>query len=200
MKNNGVVRWAAGYDVLLGVLTLGRERQFRARLLAPAQLEPGEAVLDVGCGTGTLAILAKRQVGERGTVAGIDASPEMIARARNKAGKARLAIQFEIAHAQALPFPDAHFDVVLCTVTLHHLRRANRTDAVLEMRRVLKPGGRLLLADFVFGTKRTLAGYLHHHVGLKPNDLATLAADAGLRVAERGSVGMWDLQYVVALL
>ncbi len=200
MKNHAVVRWAAGYDVLLGVLTLGRERQLRARLLAPVQLKPGEAVLDVGCGTGTLAILAKRQVGERGTVAGIDASPEMIERARNKAGRTRLAIQFEIAHADALPFPDAHFDVVLCTVTLHHLRRATRTDAALEMRRVLKPGGRVLLADFVFGKKRSLAGFLHHHVGLKPNDLAALAADAGLRVAEHGSLGMWDLQYIVALL
>ncbi len=195
---SSIIRWAAVYDFGIWLMTRGREGAFRTRLLAPARLKLGEAVLDVGCGTGTLATLAQRQVGDTGAVAGIDASPEMIARALYKARKRRLAINFETARAEALPFADQHFDVVLCTVTLHHLRRATRGGAVREMHRVLKPGGRLLLVDFVFGARRTVAGYLHRHHGLQPDDLTTLATDAGLRVAESGAIGMWDMQYVVA--
>ena len=67
------------YDLLVWLLTLGRERAFRERLIELARLRPGEWVLDVGCGTGTLAIAAKRRVGPAGNVHGIDASPEMIA-------------------------------------------------------------------------------------------------------------------------
>src|SRR5215212_10881478 len=76
------------YDLLAWTLTLGRERAFRDRLLEVARVQSGEAVLDVGCGTGTLAIAAKRRVGAAGSVHGIDASPEMIARAERKAAKA----------------------------------------------------------------------------------------------------------------
>ena len=76
------------YDLLTWLLTLGRERAFRDRLVDLARLAPGESVLDAGCGTGTLAIAAKRRVGPSGAVHGIDASPEMIARARRKAAKA----------------------------------------------------------------------------------------------------------------
>src|SRR5713101_5074833 len=121
-----VVHWAARYDLLVTLLTLGRERRFRERLLEPARLESGESVLDIGCGTGTLAIAAKRRVEPSGVVRGIDASPEMIARAQRKADKAGADIAFEIAPAQLLPFPDAQFDVVLSTVMLHHLPRSGR--------------------------------------------------------------------------
>ncbi len=197
MKTSAVIRQAVAYDVLTWLLTLGRERRFRERLIAPVRLQPGESVLDVGCGTGTLALVAKRQVGN-GAVAGIDASPEMIQRARHKAGRASLQLKFEVASADALPFPDGSFDVVLCTVTLHHLRRSMRSAAVAEMRRVLKPSGRVLLADFVFGKKRTVAGLLHHHIGMKPDELTQLAEAAGMRVIDAGGLGFWDLRYVVA--
>ena len=197
MSNSTTIRRAAGYDILLWLMTLGREGHFRTRMLAPARLQPGESVLDVGCGTGTLALLAQRQVGA-GSVAGIDASQEMIARARRKAGRAGLQIQFETASADALPFPAAHFDVIMCTVTMHHLPRWMRAAALTEMHRVLKPGGRVLLEDFVFGKKRTVAGLLHHHVGMKGNELNALATGAGFRIVDEGYVGMWDLRYVVA--
>src|SRR3712207_4299905 len=73
------------YDVMAWLMTLGRERKFREKLVDLARLRPGESVLDVGCGTGTLAIAAKRRVGPTGEVYGIDASPEMIVRASKKA-------------------------------------------------------------------------------------------------------------------
>src|SRR5262245_4070202 len=110
-----VLHWAARYDLLVWLVTLGRERVFREKVLRLAHLETGQSVLDVGCGTGTLAIAAKRHVGPTGPVYGIDASPEMIARAGKKARKAGVEVLFKKELAEALPFPDAHFDAVLTT-------------------------------------------------------------------------------------
>src|SRR5215216_5615252 len=103
-----VVHWAARYDALLTILTLGRERRFREQLLQLAHLEPGESVLDMGCGTGTLAIAAKRKVGGSSVVHGIDPSPEMIARAHRKArrvlkpGGRLLAVDFATSSGKGL--------------------------------------------------------------------------------------------------
>lgn len=194
-----VVHWAAGYDLLIWLVTLGRERSFRKRLLDPANLRPGESVLDVGCGTGSLAIAAKRRVGATGSVYGIDASAPMIARARNKAKRAGAEIVFENGVAESLPFPDARFDAVLNTVMLHHLPRKVRQQCVREMRRVLKPGGRLLAVEFGGAAphgKGPIA-HLHRHGQIKPRELADLVSDAGLTIVDSGSLGIWDLQFVL---
>jgi ubiquinone/menaquinone biosynthesis C-methylase UbiE len=124
-----VLHSAALYDLQVWLVTLGRERVFREKILRLARLQPGEAVLDVGCGTGTLAIAAKRHVGPTGAVYGIDASPEMLARAEKKARKTGVDVVLKDAMAQALPFPDAQFDAVLSTVILHHLPRKARQQA-----------------------------------------------------------------------
>jgi ubiquinone/menaquinone biosynthesis C-methylase UbiE len=192
-----VVHWAARYDLLVRLLTLGRERPFRERLLGPANLQPGESVLDVGCGTGTLALLAKRRVAPTGTVTGIDASPEMIARARRKAARARQDVSFRVAAAEALPFADASFDVVLSTVMLHQLPRATRQLAVREMKRVINPNGRVLCVDFVRSNRRGLLAHFHKHGRVSPHDLIELVTNAGLTVGDSGAIGAWDLQYVV---
>lgn len=143
-----VLHSAALYDFLLRVITLGKEQSFREKVLRLARLQPGMAVLDVGCGTGTLAITAKRHVGPTGAVCAIDASPEMIARASKKARKASVEVVFRNAVAEALPFPDAQFDTVLSTVMLHHLPQKTRLKCANEIRRVLKPDGRVLAVDF----------------------------------------------------
>lgn len=194
-----VVHRAAQYDLLIWLLTFGRERQFRERLLEPARLQVGESVLDVGCGTGTLAIAAKRRVGQTGAVWGLDASAPMIARATTKAQKAGVAVTFETGVAESLPFENERFDVVLCTVMLHHLPRAAREKGIREMRRVLKPGGRLLVVDFA-GASRTGRGprlHFHRHGHVQPGALVELVSGGGLQVVESGAVGRWDLYFVI---
>src|SRR5262245_60121155 len=170
-------------------------------MLRLAHLKPGESVLDVGCGTGTLAIAAKRQVGTTGTVYGLDASPEMIARAEKKTRKAGVEAVFKKAFAQSLPFPDAKFDVVLSTVMLHHLSRKARGELAAEVRRVLKPGGRVLAIDFggPAREKKSLVDHFHlRHGHVQPEDIVAMLNHAGLTIVERGAVGMRDLHFVLA--
>jgi ubiquinone/menaquinone biosynthesis C-methylase UbiE len=190
------------YDLLVWVLTLGRERAFREKVVGLARLEGGESVLDVGCGTGTLTIAAKRMVGSGGRVCGIDASPEMIGRARDKNAKAGVEVDFRNAVVEALPFGDGEFDVVLASMMLHHLPEDVRRKCVCEIRRVLKPDGRLLAVDLggAVEERRGLIARFHRH---KPNDfdlgtVVPLLGDAGLMCVERGAVGFGDLQYILA--
>jgi len=167
-----VLHSAARYDLLVWLLTLGRERAFREKIVRLARLQAAETLLDVGCGTGSLAIAAKRHIGPTGTVCGIDASAEMLARAERKARKAGVEIVFKNAMAQGLPFPDAHFDVVLTTVMLHHLPRNARQQCAAEMRRVLKPGGRVLAVDFGLAP-RERKGILAHFIAMVTSNSPT---------------------------
>jgi len=111
-------------------------------LLDRAALRAGERVLDVACGTGIVARLAAEQVGETGTVAGLDVNPGMLAVARSVTPP-EIAIDWHAASAEAIPLPDDAFDVVLCSIGLQFM--ADKPAALSEMRRVLAPGGRLLL-------------------------------------------------------
>src|SRR5688572_9953717 len=190
-------RW---YDALAAVLTLGRDRQLRERLAELARLAPGEAVLDVGCGTGTLALAAKRRVGAEGTVVGVDASPEMIELATRKAARERADVRFENAAAEGLPFADATFDAVLATLMLHHLPGPVRRECAREAIRVLRPGGRMLAVDFSAPSPRRggLLARLHRHGGVSVDKMSVLLRDAGFRLEETGSVGVSDLRYVLA--
>jgi len=201
LRTTGIILHRARlYDAFLWLVSLGRERTYREKTLDLVNLRPGDFVLDIGCGTGTLAIAAKRRVGTGGRVWGVDASPEMIARARKKANKAGAEINFERGTVEALPFPDCQFDAVLSTVMLHHLGRPARQQCAEEVRRVLKPGGRVLAVDFAEPPegRRGLLDHFHHHGYLHSQDLAALFTQAGLNVRQSGVVGIGNLQFVLA--
>ena len=135
-----------------------------------------------------------------GKVYGIDASPDMIARAKAKAGKAGLDILFEKESIHALPFPDGQFDAVLSTLMLHHLPRKLREDGIREIRRVLRPGGRVLVIDFGgTETQRGLLAHLHRRHGhVKRSDVVALLGWAGLNVVESDAMGIKDLHFTLA--
>jgi SAM-dependent methyltransferase len=142
-----VIRWPRLYTLILRIAFQGKEPEIRREIADLAQLRAGESVLDVGCGTGTLALEVRERLGVTGRVYGIDPSTQMIAYARQKAVRRGLSINFQPGVVEHLAFPDRSFDVVLCTWTIHHLPGTNKRQGLAEIARVLKPGGRLLLVD-----------------------------------------------------
>ena len=194
-----VLHGAGLYDFLAFLFTRGRERQLRERMIELGRLDSGDTVLDIGCGTGTLAIAAKKRVGAAGAVFGIDASPAMVAKANRKSARAGLDVTFSNAVVEALPFPDARFDVVLSTLMLHHLPRQVRRQCAAEIRRVLRPRGRLLVVDFSRPqNKRGMLAHFHRHGHVDFADVRALLTEAGFTVTEDGPVGFSSLQFVLA--
>lgn len=191
---------ASYYDAVARLLTLGHGKTVHARLVQLAGLTPGEQILDVGCGTGSLALIAQVRVGAGGTVDGIDASPEMIERAARKAQRRRVPVNFQVAAVEALPFPDRSFDVAFSTLMLHHLPRSLRRACVREIARVLRPGGRILIADFQAPSRRS-SGWLarlHRHGSVPAEEIRALLVDTGFRVLESGDVGVSNLHFTMA--
>jgi len=146
-----VIDWGWRYDLMLwwhNVLSRGKWQELQHTITDLAQFQPGETVLDAGCGTGTLAITAKQRVGAVGQVSGIDPGLKQITRARSKAGRADLSIDFQVGVIEQLAFPDQSFDVVLSTFMMHVVPDDLKRQGLAEMARVLKPGGRVLIVDF----------------------------------------------------
>jgi ubiquinone/menaquinone biosynthesis C-methylase UbiE len=140
-------RWARYYDLLMALMTFGREGKLRQGTVELAQLKPGDKVLEVGCGTGTLTLAAKRQVGASGGAVGIDIAPEMIAAARRKADRTGADVSFQVGSIENIAFPDNRFDVVMCSFMIFHMPEDVRTKGLAEAYRVLKPGGHLFILD-----------------------------------------------------
>lgn len=132
------------FDVVAAVAV--RDHAIKQRVLTHAAITSDEQVLDVGCGTGTLAVAAARTAaGVR--VTGLDADASILARARKKAAAAGLEIRFDEGRSTALPYADASFDLVLSTLFFHHLPDDAKRTTATELARVLRPGGRLVVGD-----------------------------------------------------
>ena len=119
-------------------------------LLARAGIQPGHRVLDIGCGTGTLAVRA-RQEHPQAIVVGLDPDPAVLARARAKAEACGVTVRFDRGYADSLPYPDGSFDRLLCSLVVRLLAEQERRHACTEMRRVLTPTGSAHLVEFGTG-------------------------------------------------
>jgi ubiquinone/menaquinone biosynthesis C-methylase UbiE len=171
-------------------------REVHWQLVAQAGIEAGATVLEIGCGTGNVLMLAAR-VAPGTTVIGLDPDPNALAIARRKLSRAGLDVQLDQGYADRLPYADGSVDRVLSSFMLHHLPRTERQAALREVRRVLAPGGRLHLLD-VDGEMPTPRGVLrllrlfhrrHDHVGHTHDHVPIAAAlrEAGFTdVSENG--------------
>ena len=140
------LRWLTPlYDPLLKWVM--REETFKRRLIEQAYIEPGQCVLDLGCGTGTLTVLIKTLHPEA-EVTGVDGDTEVLDLAKAKAERADVNIKWDHGLAFELPYPDQSFDRVLTSLMLHHLTSDNKRRTFREVLRVLRPGGELHIVDF----------------------------------------------------
>ena len=190
------------YDLSAGLLFGGTRRRSYRRLMAAAGVKRGDRALDVGCGPGYFARMLAEAVGPMGSVVGIDAAPEMVEYASRKARRLSNC-RFQAGSAEALAFPNASFDVVLSSLMMHHLPDGVRLQAVGEMKRVLRPGGTLLLADFTIPDRggwhvvAALTGHAHGEMVRRVSPLEPLVQEAGFTDLQSGDVPPW-LHYVSA--
>jgi ubiquinone/menaquinone biosynthesis C-methylase UbiE len=172
------------YDVVHHLFGL---RPIHQEMIRLAGLSAGQRVLDVGCGTGNLL----RAAGKRHPdveLSGVDPDPKALARAARKARRARVAVRFERGFAQDLPYPDGSFDRVFSSLMLHHLDTASKDALLAEVRRVLRPGGMLVLTDMV------VDGHGHGHGGKKGGMSKHLADNVGDSVSRRVAAAGFEVE------
>jgi len=179
---------------LLGV------RDVHWRLVAQAGIEPGATVVEIGCGTGNLLLLAARAV-PSATLIGLDPDPGALAVARRKARRAGVTVRLDHGYADRLPYPDGSVDRVLSAFMLHHLPGDQQQAALREVHRVLAPGGRLHLLD-IDGSPPSRPGRLlrlghvhraeHGHAPPGPH----AHADPGTALAALRDAGLTDAAVV----
>ena len=196
------------YDSYMKKMTFGREHILREETVRLAQIVPGNSVLEVGCGTGTLTLAAKRQAGPSGKVFGIDIIPGMIEASQHKATEAKEDIIFQLGSIDNIPFPEKYFDVVMCSFMIFHMSETTMRKGIAEIHRVLKPQGRWLVLDLAlppqpfqrFIAQRLFGGMLGHDL----HELLPLMEAAGFSKIEIGQakfrvVGLSVLGFVRGL-
>ena len=192
-----VIHRSRVYDLTFGWAI----RRTDAQILQRAGVHAGDRVLDVGTGPGYLALAAARLVGPDGAAVGIDASPEMVERARVRAARAAADATYLVASAADLPFDDGSFDVVVSRLVLHHLTGELTGLALAEMLRVLRPGGRLLVADLASPVATSGHHLVAHVLGNRPetdHSVEQQLWDAGFREVASGPLAHGILAGVAA--
>ncbi len=138
-------RIAPRYDLLNRAMTMGLDRSWRRQAAALADLAAGDRALDVCTGTGDLALELAARTTAKGQVVGLDVSPEMLERAREKASARGDDVRFEVGDATDLPYADDAFDAVTVAFGVRNLASLDR--GLAEMARVVRPGGRMVVLE-----------------------------------------------------
>ncbi len=139
-------RWLTRfYDPVVALTT--RENIFRRRLLEQITAINPDSLLDLACGTGTLARMVKQE-NSATTIHGLDGDPDILELARRHARNEGRDIRFDQGMSFAMPYPDGIFDVVVSSLFFHHLNATDKRRTLAEIRRVLKPGGQFLVCDW----------------------------------------------------
>ncbi|NOQ29189.1 MAG: methyltransferase domain-containing protein [Methanosarcinales archaeon] len=196
-------RIACIYDPLVRFISsfFGGEAGLRRLTIDKMDLKPGQKVLDVCCGTGTLCAMIAKEIGSDGEVVGVDLSENMLKKAENKSEDN---IRFCYANAEEIPYADGYFDRASVTFGLHEMPHPVRMNVLREMRRVLKPGGKITVLDYAY-PKRTLAMPLFRiwmlvegatAMDFIQRDLSSMIRDAGFDVIEQNVYWMNTIRIV----
>lgn len=180
---------ARAYEAATRIVWLGRRGRAYRRLVEDARVRPGDDVLDLGCGTGALT-RAAAEASRTGRVTGIDLAPEMVAHARRLGGAA----SYREGDISRLTHPDASVDVVVSSLALHHVDPADRDAVLTGAFRVLRPNGRLLIAEFVPPRWLPPAARRHPMMAADPRgDLVERVARAGFGAIESRRRGIFAI-------
>jgi ubiquinone/menaquinone biosynthesis C-methylase UbiE len=187
------------YDMVMTLLTLGREKTLRDKTIELAHLNPGDKVLEIGCGTGTLTLEAKTKVGPTGEVTGIDIAPEMVAVATGKAARKGINVTFREGNIAEIPFPDNSFDTVLCSFMIFHMPDYVRKKGLTEIFRVLKHGGHLFIIDQALPDNKWQRTFVLNHLYWK-HDVRELESElkeyffSEIELGDAKFMGMWYIR------
>jgi demethylmenaquinone methyltransferase/2-methoxy-6-polyprenyl-1,4-benzoquinol methylase len=166
---------ASRYDLMNDLMSAGLHRAWKAYTVMVADVRPGMSVLDIAGGTGDLALAFAPKVGPTGTVVHTDINAAMLGEGRNRLLDAGLALPTLVCDAEALPFPDAYFDRVTVAFGLRNM--THKDQALSQMHRVLKPGGKLLVLEFSKVAKPLEKVYDWYSFGVLPRLGKLVAGD-----------------------